>query len=345
MLNKKDYVCLQPFMFTEFFDYKTYMCCPNWLPVNLGDPIDIGNIWNSELADDVRASMLDGSYRHCIESRCPKLTGLKEGKADGFMPKAEFLLNMDKFQGRYPASVKFNFDQSCNLQCPSCRHHKINYEGEQRERTELILKSIEDQLAEGLEHIECTGSGDPFFSRTFRKWLMNFDQSMYPNLKSIHLHTNATLWNESNWERMPNVHKFIKSAEISIDAATKDTYENKVRIGGVWEDTQRNLRFIATLPNLEYLTLSFVVQKANYKEMEMFYNMAEDIFGESNINWQIFFNRVVNWGTFDPEEFKDIDVGNPEHPDYLELMEIYHRLPPTNEIRHNLTITDNTKLI
>ena len=62
ILDKKDFVCLQPFMFTEFFDYKTYMCCPNWLPHDLGDPIHIGDIWNSELADKIRASMLDGSY-------------------------------------------------------------------------------------------------------------------------------------------------------------------------------------------------------------------------------------------------------------------------------------------
>ena len=76
---------------------------------------------------------------------------------------------------------------------------------------------------------------------------------------------------------LENVHKFIKSAEISVDAATKDTYENYTRLGGKWEDIQHNLRFIATLPNLEYVTMSFVVQNANYKEMEMFYKMSEEI--------------------------------------------------------------------
>jgi wyosine [tRNA(Phe)-imidazoG37] synthetase (radical SAM superfamily) len=101
---------------------------------------------------------------------------------------------------------------------------------------------------------------------------------MYPNLKSIHLHTNGTLWNESNWSKMTNVHRFIKSAEISVDAATKDTYENYTRLGGKWEDIQSNLKFIATLPNLEYVTMSFVVQNSNYKEMEMFYKMSEEIF-------------------------------------------------------------------
>ena len=32
------------------------------------------------------------------------------------------------------------------------------------------------------------------------------------------------------WDSMPNVHKYVKSCEISIDAGTKDTYENKTRL-------------------------------------------------------------------------------------------------------------------
>jgi len=338
-LDKKDYVCLQPFEFAEFFDYKSYMCCPNWLPVDLGDPMKIQENWNSEKADNVRRSMLDGSYKYCIESRCPKLTGLKEGKTDGFMHKDEFLKRIDEYAtSPYPKSVKFNFDQSCNLKCPSCRHEKINYEGEQRTRTEEIMTAIEQQLSDGLTHIECTGSGDPFFSRTFRKWLMNFDITLYPNLKSIHLHTNATLWNHSNWSRMTKVHKFIKSAEISIDAATQDTYENHTRLGGVWADLQENLHYIAKLPYLDRVTLSFVVQQQNYEEMVMFYEMAQRIFGDSHINWEIFYNRVVNWGTFTKDQFEYIDVGNPEHPEYPELLKEYSKLPSSNRIRHNMTL-------
>jgi organic radical activating enzyme len=337
MLDKKDFVCLQPFEFTEFFDYKTYMCCPNWLPHDLGDPIDIANIWNSDLANKIRESMLDGSYSYCIESRCPKLTGLKEGKSEGFMEKNEFLKVKEKYDHPVPKSVKFNFDQSCNLQCPTCRLEKINYEDEKRDRTELILESIETHLAENLEHIECTGSGDPFFSRTFRKWMMDFNPSIYPNLKSIHLHTNGTLWNESNWTRMGKISKFVKSAEISVDAATKETYEI-VRLGGKWEDVQTNLRYIANIPSIEYLTLSFVVQDTNYEEMEMFYKMTEDIFDDTPINWMVFFNRIVNWGTFSEGVFKLKDVGNPEHPNYNDMVKIYKKLPVTNKVRHNLTI-------
>jgi organic radical activating enzyme len=342
MLDKKDYICLQPFQFSELFDYKTFMCCPQWLPTNLGDPMNMEENWNSQLAEDIRNSIIDGSYKFCIESKCPKLTGLKEGKSNGFVEKKNF--NIDEYRPSTLKSVKFNFDQSCNLQCPSCRTHKINYEGAQRNRTESILKNVEEKLSKGLEHIECTGSGDPFFSRTFRKWMMEFNPKKYPKLKSIHLHTNATLWNKSNWERMGNIAPYINSAEISIDAATKETYE-KVRLGGSWDDIQANLNYIKTLNNLKYLTMSFVVQNENYKEMKLYYDMICEIFKDSHIKWEIFYNRIVNWGTFTKEQFVDIDVSNPYHPNYNEMVNIYNKLPKSDMIRHNLELVQIKKMI
>jgi hypothetical protein len=81
--------------------------------------------WNSQLAEDIRNSIIDGSYKFCIESKCPKLTGLKEGKINGLIEKKNF--NIHDYNPSTLKSVKFNFDQSCNLQCPSCRTNKINY--------------------------------------------------------------------------------------------------------------------------------------------------------------------------------------------------------------------------
>ena len=337
-LNKKDWVCTQPFEFAEIFDHKTYMCCPQWLPEDLGDPNIISTNWNGEKANNIRESILDGSYKYCIESRCPKLTGLKNGNSYGFISKKEYDEIKDKYKTFLPTRLKFNFDQSCNLRCPSCRTMFINYEGKERERTEELIKNIEQQLSKGLTHIECTGSGDPFFSRTFRKWMMRLDPKLYPNLGSIHLHTNATLWNKSNWDRMKNVHNFVKSCEISIDAATKDTYENKTRIGGDWDKLNENLNFIKDLPNIEFITLSFVVQNDNLDELVDFYYFGEKLLKDSGKEWMIFYNRVVNWGTFSQEKFDEVDVGNPNHPRYPILVENYNKLPKSKHLRHNLSL-------
>lgn len=337
-LDKKDWICTQPFNFAEIFDHTMYMCCPQWLPDNLGNPNNISDNWYSEKANKIRESILDGSYKFCNENKCPKLIGLKEGKTFGFIPRSEFIQNQDEYINSPIKSVKFNFDQSCNLQCPSCRTHKINYEGEKRARTEELIQNIEDQMAEGLERIETSGSGDPFFSRTFRKWLMTFDLSKYPNLKHIHLHTNGTLWNKSNWERMQKIHPFVKSCEISVDAANKDTYENKTRIGGKWEDIVQNLHYISKIEHLQDVVLSFVVQYDNYKEMYDFYHFGRDIFLDAGKNFNIFFNRVANWGTFTQEQFKHVDISNPEHPEYEDFLKEYSRVANLPNIHHNLQV-------
>jgi wyosine [tRNA(Phe)-imidazoG37] synthetase (radical SAM superfamily) len=334
-LSKKDWICKQPFEFLEIFEHGTFMCCPDWLPQNLGLPIDIGENWRSEKANKIRESILDGSYSYCIEKKCPKLVGLKEGKTTGLVPKEEFL---KEYNGRtpIPQDVKFNFDRSCNLKCPSCRLSFINYDLEKLDETNKLIEEIEKQLGQGLTRIECTGSGDPFFARSFRKWMMNFDPKKYPRLKSIHLHTNATLWNPYNWEKMKNIHRYVKSCEISIDAASKDIYENKVRLGGKWDDLVENLKYIATLPHLDTITLSFVVQKKNLEDFEKFYYFAENIFKGTNKDWYVFYGSLTNWGTFTQEEYIENNVSNPNHPEFNNLIRRYQSLPKVERIRHNL---------
>ena len=148
--------------------------------------------------------------------------------------------------------------------------------------------------------------------------------------------SNGTLWNPYNWEKMKNIHKYVKSCEISIDAASKDIYENKVRLGGKWDDLIENLKYIATLPELQTITLSFVVQKKNLEDFENFYYLAENIFIGTNKNWYVFYGSLTNWGTFTQEEYKENNVSNPDHPDFNDLIKRYNSLPKIENIRHNL---------
>ena len=69
-----------------------------------------------------------------------------------------------------------------------------------------------------------------------------------------------------------------------------------------------------------------------------FYDLAGSIFGGKNKEWSVFYNRVVNWGHWSNEKFNSVDVGNPNHPEFNDLMQVYKRLPVVNNIRHNLTI-------
>ncbi len=134
------------------------------------------------------------------------------------------------------------------------------------------------------------------------------------------------------WESMPNVHKYVNTCEISIDAGTKETYETKTRLGGSWDKLIDNLYFIKTLPNLRVKT-SFVVQDTNYMEMETFYNLMYSIFGR-RVN--VFFGRITNWGTYSEGEFKIKKVWDPEHPEHDLFKKEFNKIWRNQHMTHNL---------
>jgi hypothetical protein len=133
-----------------------------------------------------------------------------------------------------------------------------------------IQRKLRDEALPEARLLYITGSGDPFGSPFFRKWLQTLRRSDAPRLEVIHLHTNAVLWTERMWEAMSaEIRASIKHADISIDAATPGTYAINRR-GGKFETLLENLRFIATLRAfgpLEWLGINMVVQANNFAEM------------------------------------------------------------------------------
>jgi MoaA/NifB/PqqE/SkfB family radical SAM enzyme len=127
---------------------------------------------------------------------------------------------------------------------------------------------------------------------------------------------------------MPNVHPYVKSCEISIDAGTRETYETKTRINGDWDVLLDNLKFISTIPTLSRIKPSFVVQQKNYKEMKTFYDLMYSIFGEK-VN--VYFGKITNWGTFSDGEFKLKQVWNENHPEH-ELFKKECQLKMTSKV-------------
>lgn len=267
---------------------KAYLCCPSWLPVEL-DLNNIGEEWNSPKIQKIRKSFLEGNYAFCTE-HCPLVVehGRNNPREDGTLVSSG------------PKRIKFSFDRECNLYCKSCREFRSEYTEQDRRKSQEILQILEDHFSSSVERIDLSGSGDPFFSYTLRNWMKKFSREKYPNLKHVHLHTNALLWTPTMWSIVEPITSYIKSAEISIDAACKETY-NKVRRGGSWEKLQENLRFIDTLM-LQDLCFSFVVQKDNYREIVDFYDMCTKAMQMTPFS--IRYAQVLDWGV---PYFQDLD--------------------------------------
>jgi MoaA/NifB/PqqE/SkfB family radical SAM enzyme len=362
----KKYVCEMPFMYTDVQWSSQFVCCPSWAPQTIRanfagrekwGPIDetddVMRNWTSPNAQNIRKSVLDGSYKYCNHTICPRLNELiNTGK------KPYLFREIDEFRDIYnihteediinyktpPEEILFGFDRSCNLKCPSCRVNLIpndNLESPDHKAKIHLLKSIEDNFGSGLKRIMVTGSGDPFYSKIYRDYLINFDKSKYPNLEQIQIITNGNLLNEKLWKQMKAT-PYIKTIEVSIDAATKDTYETKTRLNGQWDVLITNLKFLATQDDLiEQFVCSMVVSKYNYKEMTMFYKLITDIFKDSKFKWEISINyrQIVDWGTYSPEDLKELQVFNEEHilfKEFLEELKQIHNLKYVNHNFHHL---------
>lgn len=343
-IKLKNYVCSVPFSSLEVHTNIKTLCCASWLKKWIPGTHGVKDSWYSDEANDIRNSVLDGSYRYCDSNQCPFLHQLTTFGEVGMTPPIfhknrlpkELSDKIENYKNKKtdpPTTIQFTFDRSCNLKCPSCRIDTIIANSNEIKQIKSTINEIEIEFGKDVKTLYITGSGDPFISVGFRDFLRNFDNKKWPNLKSIHLHTNATYWNKKMWDSMVNVHKYVKSCEISIDAATKETYENKVRLNGNWDDLVDNLKFISTIPTLKVIKTSFVVQKENYKEMKQFYELMISIFGEKV---EVFYGKINNWGTFTNEIFNNHKVWDISHPEHLEFIDEVNSFLPTNQCWHNL---------
>ena len=343
MIDLKQYSCGVPFTTLEIHNNVGFVCCPSWLPneIKLSD-IPLKDVYNSEPLIDIRNSILDGSFKYCNKELCPFLSRLlNHGVTSGPIHlKSNSNHTTPIIEPNTPTNILMNFDRTCNYKCPSCRVDLIVENSEGIKRVEKTIEEIDTYYSANVKSLYITGSGDPFVSVGFRNYLRNFNPKKYPKLKKIHFHTNASMWTKEMWDSMPNVHKYVTSCEISIDAGTAETYENKTRLGGNWDTLINNLNFISTIKTLKSVKTSFVVQDSNYTEMETFYNLMYSIFGKK-VN--VFFGKITNWGTFTGGEFKLKQVWDTQHPEHQLFKDEFNKIWKNQNLFHNLyEFIDNT---
>ncbi len=314
--------CEQPFTRLEIgTDGETFTCCPSWLPKPIGNLAtqSFDDVWNSKAAEEIRASIHDGSFRFCRQDLCPRL--MTEDMPKDKITRTDLLSLIQsgatKLEQR-PERVNCCYDRSCNLSCPSCRIELILHKRGSAEfmQAEAIQNQILSELP-SLEWLEITGSGDPFASPLFFDLLKTINAKDYPKLK-IFLHTNGTLWNEQNWQEIAGIQSAVKKVEISIDAATEETYSLNRR-GGKFSSLLKNLKLIAKLRETGPITdlkISFVVQQNNFHEMDQFIALGLEL----NVD-RIYFSKLDQWGTFTADEFQARAVHLPEHPDHGKFLQ------------------------
>ncbi len=272
-------VCPKPFD-TALIDRNgsCFVCeCTAWLPQSVGNlhSNTLQEIFNSEIAGQLRQSVSDGSYRYCNANQCQWIQkNIVEDRKD----KTPSI-----------ATLRLAIDDSCNLSCPSCRTSKIFL----RKGKMLSLRlSLADKIIDFLRDkenilIHIGSDGDPFASLVYRYFIRNV-----PDTKSFRFNfqTNGLLIKKM-FKRLGNIVDRINEINISIDGASEQTYES-LRRGGKFASILDNLEFLKEYSDRFKINIHMVVQHSNWHEMSKMLELAEKF----NVN-KVWFNKIQDWNT------------------------------------------------
>ena len=322
----KDKFCVVPFrhLSTGLAGNAHACSCPAWVPFPIGNILKAESadaVWNSAEAVEIRRSILDGDFSYCSRTLCSFITAQKLPRKDEIINPVYrgYIEHHTTTLPERPASVDLNYDNTCNLACPSCRTEIYTASvGEQASYAKAQERVILPLLREVEGQIYISGGGEVFSSRHGRSILSALNRREYPGL-DIHLITNAQLLTPLKWNDFPDLPQMIGTLSVSIDAANAESYE-KLRWPGKWSTLMSNLESIAEMRRtgkIRNFWINFVVQKENFRQMLDFVELGTRLGVD-----RVWFQKVTNYGSYDEATFADIDVTSPQHPDHPELLEI-----------------------
>lgn len=269
--------------------------CEAWLPWSLGHVMDfesIHEIMQHPTKKEIEHSQAQGHFAYCDTDHC------------GVSQLHRKLLTLQIYVG---------IDDSCQLCCPSCRQESM-FEKDYDIKlpwVQRIVQWIKSINNETLIDILIGSHGDPFASKLYR--LLITELAALDTPVRFQLRTNGLLLTRYLDEL--NILPRLTQLEISIDAATADTYE-QVRKPGKWLTLLENLDYCLALRKLKktfQVRANFVIQKNNYKEMPAFIDLCSKYQMTPN------FTVLEDWNTF---SYRDNAVHLPGHAEYQQFVEV-----------------------
>ena len=279
-------------------DGNVICCCSTFIENAIGDideTHDFTDCWQSVVHRILCLSNVNRTYTFCLTDMCPLFIGRTRSEDyDLALPYPDMEPS--------PRTVAVGFDATCNLRCITCRDDIRVAKGEEAARCHHYADVIAKDVLPGCEFFILAGNGEVLLSPAYHAL---YASPAVRHLKWLRLLTNGTLFTPEKWQEL-RAHTDAKILmTVSIDAATAGTYE-KIRRGGHFDQLQKNMEFAAKLRKageLSYLRFNFVVQRENYKEMIPFARWGEAL----GID-EVFFTKILNWGTYTPAEFRHVSM-------------------------------------
>lgn len=275
----------------------TCCCCTTFMKRQLGSISSktVGEVWNSETHKVLCLSTENRTYSFCEKTMCPFFI---EKSADATIKlDAEYETMHEK-----PKVIALGYDNTCNLKCSTCRNDYIVARGKTATEVMDCSKKIVDELLDQCQFLIAAGDGEVLLSNAYKAVYMD---SKCNDIPCIRLLSNGTLFTPQKWSELKQNKSGKILLTVSIDAATADTYA-KIRRGGNFKILKENMKFASSLRKcgeLSYFRINFVVQKNNYMEMPDFVRWGLELGAD-----EVFFTKILNWGIYSDEEFKEISM-------------------------------------
>lgn len=279
-----------------FHGGNTRCCCTTFVGQNLDNMMDhdVDEVWRSNLHKVLCLSTENRTYSFCEKTMCPLFVG-KE-KEETHCAEGNY-----KKMADYPETIALGYDATCNLSCTTCRQAPYIAQGREREKMSEISRKIKEIYLKRCRFLILAGDGEVFLSPAYKE--IYLDKDCDPAY--IRLLSNGMLFNKKNWEQFADGKSGKIMLTVSVDAATKGTYE-KIRKHGNFDILAENMKYAAELRQkgeLSYFRMNFVVQRENYREMPLFVEWGEALGVD-----EVFFTKILNWGTYSDEEFRLISM-------------------------------------
>lgn len=325
--DKSKYICNMPFVNAEIkSNGDVYICCPEWNPMVIGNLLenDLKTIWTGEKANAIRESMWDKSFRYCNHRTCPAMLA-------GHGPYIKDRETFKDPQSNYPVRMSFSIDNTCNLECPSCRIQKILSTSYIFKESALkVMKNVFDTIFEVPHDNEVSltmdGYGEIFHSAIYRELFENTPQfrdfDRWPNIKFV-LCTNGTMMTPKIQNKYHYILERASDFRFSIDAGNEKTY-NIVRRGGDWNMLWDNINLVYEnkISKMRNGCWSFnlILQKDNYESLPELIEIANSYENKP----EIYITNILFWGPeiMTIDKFNEMAVWQKNHPEHEKMKQV-----------------------
>jgi len=176
-----------------------------------------------------------------------------------------------------PTFMAMNMDTQCNLRCIMCIRRKFSHEEINALQYDFnTYKRVADETFPYARWVQLATAGEPLMAGNLREQL----KIMKNYSVELDLITNGTLLN--NDKLIKEILQIPGRIHISIDAATKETYES-IRIGAKFEQVIENIRRFNRIREKlcaavkSRLHFAVVLMKRNIKELPKLIELAKEL--------------------------------------------------------------------